>query len=205
MVQCLYKEVSGRERVGELGTSTPAIGERITGPFEDDKEVAEVVEYDPKPVTLVDGTMVVGGTVDLRIIVRPQASEAWPAPFRKAIKRMPVYTATLEDCEPIRMETRGERNALRRIVETRVPTGKGIYCLYERKPGQVAAMYVGRSNSLTDRLLSHGQPKNDNYSATFAFLLAKSKFPRSADMSAKELQADLEFQKGVISQFPPPT
>ena len=67
--------------------------------------------------------------------------------------------------------------------------------LYERKPGQVAAMYVGRSNSLTDRLLSHSQPENDHYSAPFAFLIAKSKFPRSADLSAKELQADLEFQK----------
>ena len=63
--------------------------------------------------------------------MRPQASEALLAPFRTVIERMSVYTATLEDCEPIRMETSGESNALRRKIEARVPTGKGIYCLYE--------------------------------------------------------------------------
>ena len=59
MVQCPYKEVCGREMVGE-GTWTHAVGGRIMGPFGDDKEVAEVVKYVPKPVTLAEGTLAGG-------------------------------------------------------------------------------------------------------------------------------------------------
>ena len=50
-----------------------------------------------------------------------------------------------------------------------LPKGKGIYVFYEDcKP-----LYVGRSDGLNDRVLSHGRPSSDHYSATFAFILAK--------------------------------
>jgi len=106
--------------------------------------------------------------------------------FQSAIAKMPVYLQQLEKCEPIDMDTRAERNALRR----KLPDTEGIYVLYEHgKP-----MYVGRSDNFADRLLEHGRPSGDSETATFAFNIAKEEFPAPSSLSRKDLQSVPEFQ-----------
>ncbi len=98
---------------------------------------------------------------------------------------MPVYMERLEACEPIRMFSRAERDVLRR----RLPANEGVYVLYER--GE--PMYVGRSDKLADRLLSHGRPSSGSESATFAFNLARAECDSFATMSRQDLLRDEEF------------
>jgi len=57
---------------------------------------------------------------------------------------------------------------LDRSESRRLPK-RGVYVFYER--GE--PVYVGRSNRMKERILEHGQPSSDRYSATFAFRLAK--------------------------------
>ena len=105
--------------------------------------------------------------------------------FEGVIDRMPGYMRQLQECRPMGMETRADRHALRR----RLPANEGIYVLYEHgKP-----MYVGRSDKLADRLLSHGRPSSGSESATFAFNLARIDFPGS--LSRGELRRNEEFQR----------
>ena len=54
-------------------------------------------------------------------------------------------------------------------------------------------LYVGRSDQLADRLLSHGRPSSGSESATFAFNLARGEFPEP--LSRGELRPDPEFQR----------
>ena len=96
------------------------------------------------------------------------------------IDKMPKYMRKLENCEVMGMYTKAERHTLRR----KLPASKGVYVLYE----QGEAMYVGRSDNLADRLLAHGRPSGESETATFAFNLAKERFPGSPAMSRKELQ-----------------
>ena len=105
--------------------------------------------------------------------------------FEDVIGMMPGYMKRLLECEPMGMETRADRDALRR----RLPANEGIYVLYEY--GQ--PRYVGRSDKLADRLLSHGRPSSGSESATFAFNLARSEFP--VPMSRGELRQDPEFRR----------
>lgn len=71
---------------------------------------------------------------------------------------------------------------------------RGIYVFFENG----APVYVGRSSNLRSRLLSHGCPSSDRYSATFALRLAKEEAQRQG-MTIKrrkgaELEADPEFR-----------
>ena len=93
----------------------------------------------------------------------------------------------LEGCAPIRMYTKGERDSLRR----RLPDNAGIYVLYEN--GE--PMYVGRSDKLADRLLSHGRPSSGSESATFAFNLARAECPSFATMSRRHLLRNEGFRQ----------
>ena len=59
-------------------------------------------------------------------------------------------------------------------------------------------MYVGRSDRLKNRLLSHGQLSGGSETATFAFILAKKAFNkddpmRSGKLTRPQLQKDPEF------------
>ncbi len=72
---------------------------------------------------------------------------------------------------------------------------RGIYALYENE----AAMYVGRSNRLSQRLLEHGRPSSLHNSATFAFLLAEEETERRGlsfpPMPRKSLQIHPRFRR----------
>ena len=111
--------------------------------------------------------------------------------FEDIVEKMPTYMERLEGCEPIRMFTKGERDLLRR----RIPDNVGIYVLYEN--GE--PVYVGRSDKLADRLLSHGRPSSGSESATFAFNLARSECPLYAAMSRQDLLRDAVFRRGFDS------
>ena len=65
MIRFLYKEVvrGDREAVVSTDPSPHAVGQSITGPFDDVNEPAEVVGHDPRPVQLADGSVAEGGTV----------------------------------------------------------------------------------------------------------------------------------------------
>ena len=107
--------------------------------------------------------------------------------FQDVIDSMHGYMEQLRECEPICMETKSDRNSLRR----RLPGKKGVYVLYECcKP-----MYVGRSDQLADRLLSHGRPSSGSESATFAFNLAREKCSAPSTISRQELKKDPNFQR----------
>ena len=106
--------------------------------------------------------------------------------FREVMDKMPRYMDELVNCKVLAMYTTADRRALRR----RLPSTKGVYVLYERdKP-----MYVGRSDNLADRLLTHGRPSSDSETASFAFNMAKEQFPSITSMSRNDLQSDEKFQ-----------
>jgi hypothetical protein len=64
---------------------------------------------------------------------------------------------------------------------------RGIYVFYENgKP-----LYVGRSNKLRQRILEHGRKSSDQYSASFAFRLAKEEAERGG-VELKGTRADWE-------------
>ena len=85
------------------------------------------------------------------------------------------------------MSTRAERDVLRR----RLPANEGIYVLYEKGEPK----YVGRSDKLADRLLSHGRPSSGSESATFAINLARAECASFATMSRQDLHRDEEFRR----------
>ena len=113
--------------------------------------------------------------------------------FQDPMGRFELLLEQLQKCRPIRMETRLERNALRKEVEKQVRSGKGIYVFYEgEKP-----LYVGRTDQMADRLLNHTRKPNAHApsSATFAFILAKYEFKKAYsvrhDLFSKELAREL--------------
>lgn len=72
---------------------------------------------------------------------------------------------------------------------------KGIYVFYDEKD---QPLYVGRSDRMRERLLSHSRPSSGHESATFAFLLAKEKLEDSdiiINKSRKVIQSDETFSK----------
>ena len=102
--------------------------------------------------------------------------ETQTALFHDPIGRFEALLGRLQDCHPIRMETRSERRDLRKEVESKVNSGKGIYVFYEdEKP-----LYVGRTDQMADRVLNHGNKPSSNSqsAATFALILAKYKFKK---------------------------
>ena len=106
--------------------------------------------------------------------------------FQDVVKKMPVYMGELKNCEAISMNTRAERRAL----SSKLPAREGVYVLYEHgRP-----MYVGRSDNLKVRLLDHGLSSDGSETATFAFNIAKERFPDSVSMTRRELVRDPEFQ-----------
>ena len=97
--------------------------------------------------------------------------------FQDPIGRFEQVLEQLWKCRPLRLETRPERNALRKEVEKQVRSGKGIYVFYEsEKP-----LYVGRTDQMADRLLGHGRKPNADApsTATFALILAKDEFKKA--------------------------
>ena len=106
--------------------------------------------------------------------------------FADVTTRMPRNFQELQQSPEIGMETRAERRAIRPNVPE-----KGVYVLHE----DGRPLYVGRSDTLADRLLVHGQPSGGSETASFAFNLAKEKFPKSDSMTRRTLQADSEFKR----------
>ena len=100
-----------------------------------------------------------------------QTKEDCGMTFQEVIGNMCGYLQRLTNSELSTFDA-----ALRRYRPA-LPRGKGIYVFYEDcKP-----LYVGRSDRLNDRVLSHGRPSSGHNSATFAFILAKEKFQRLSD------------------------
>lgn len=79
--------------------------------------------------------------------------------------------------------------ALDRSKSRRLPR-RGVYVFYERGK----AVYVGRSNRMKERILEHGRPSSDRYSATFAFRLAKE--------AAKQKGVDLSKTGAQLEEDP---
>jgi len=100
--------------------------------------------------------------------------------FDEILKELPKLLKEVELCDLI------DRNNLKDIPN------EGIYIFYEHgKP-----KYVGRSNNLKNRLLSHGRPSSDHYSATFAFNIAKY------DAEIKRLPIDLSDGRNKLQNNP---
>ena len=113
--------------------------------------------------------------------------------FKEPIGRFEELLKQLRKCHPLRLETKPERDVLRKKVEKQIPSCKGIYVFYEgEKP-----LYVGRTDQMADRLLSHTRKPNANgrSSATFALIFAKYEFKKAHsvrhDLFSKELAREL--------------
>ena len=87
------------------------------------------------------------------------------------------YLDRLEEREPIGMDTRRERLALHKKVPQ-----QGVYAFYE---GSVA-VYVGRSDGLSKRILQHGRMGESHKSTPVAARIAKGE------------GVDLPLAKGVV-------
>ena len=76
--------------------------------------------------------------------------------FREYVNKMQGYLEELE-----------QNLLLDRLKLGKIPKS-GIYVFHEKgKP-----FYVGRSNRMRERILEHGRPSSDHYSATLAFRMA---------------------------------
>ena len=120
--------------------------------------------------------------------------------FQDPIGKFEVLLERLQQCCAIRMETKSERNALRKEVKRRVCSDKGIYVFCEdEKP-----LYVGRTDQIADRLLNHGRKPSSNgrSAATLALILAKHKFKKAYEVQhglfSKELTRKLNDHPGKI-------
>ncbi len=85
--------------------------------------------------------------------------------------------------------------ALDRSKSRRLPK-RGIYVLYEGGK----ALYVGRSNRMKERILEHGRPSSDRYSATFAFRLAKEA-AKQKGIDLSKTGAQLEEDAAFVDLF----
>ena len=79
--------------------------------------------------------------------------------------------------------------ALDRSKSRRLPK-RGVYVFYER--GE--PVYVGRSNSMKERILQHGRPSLRHNSATFAFNLAGE--------DAREKRIDVSMSRDQLEDDP---
>ena len=114
--------------------------------------------------------------------------------FQDPIDRFDVLLERLRICCPIPMETRSQRNALRKEVERKVRSGKGMYVFFEDEN----PLYVGRTDQMVERILNHGTKPSSNgrSKATFALILAKHKFKKAYNVDdglfTKELARKLD-------------
>lgn len=99
----------------------------------------------------------------------PQGASTHATGFDSVVAKMPQLLQLLQDCTPL----------LRRSL-TSLPA-RGVYVFYENG----TPVYVGRSNHLRKRILTHGRPSSQHNAATFAFILAKEEATkRSLTVSA---------------------
>ena len=94
------------------------------------------------------------------------------------IARLECFLTKLKKCSPIKMKTVKERNNIKPTVKELCPSQKGVYVFYQGKK----AMYVGRTDRMSVRLLQHGRSPGSSSGrsgATFALILAKHKFKRT--------------------------
>lgn len=115
--------------------------------------------------------------------------------FDDVIGKMCEYKEKLEQCELIAMASESDRKTLtRRVMEILNHEMKGLYVLYEEKQ----AVYVGRSNSIAERLLMHGRQSSGPESATLAFIIAQEKFekryPNTKFTNRREQSMDTTFE-----------
>jgi hypothetical protein len=107
--------------------------------------------------------------------------------FEDVIKQMPVLFQQLASMEAV------DRTQVRKLP------GKGVYVFYEdSKP-----IYVGRSKTIPDRILSHSRPSSGHNSATFAFLLAKEEAERlkyDTNRTRSVLEQDQAFKQIYLEQ-----
>jgi hypothetical protein len=96
----------------------------------------------------------------------------------------------LSRCDVLRMHTDSERKTLRSKILRNAPSGKGIYVLYEGP----TPMYVGRSDDLASRLLAHGRRSGSSENSSFAFNLAREKYPDADEVTRGELEQVDEFK-----------
>jgi len=105
--------------------------------------------------------------------------------FSKYIQRMPILLNELKR-KPLL-----NRNELYGIPRS------GVYVFYrENKP-----LYVGRSNRLKERILEHGRPSSDHYSATLAFNIAKKRMNFNRNKHRLATRNELEKAPGFKEAF----
>jgi hypothetical protein len=103
--------------------------------------------------------------------------------FRKLIDSLQPQLEAIVNCQPFK----------RSSIAREIPEA-GIYLFSE---GQ-KHLYVGRSAHLRSRILEHGRPSGDSYTATFAFLIArhqtgKTKASYKSHGSRQDLLRDPKF------------
>ena len=94
------------------------------------------------------------------------------------IAGLECFLTKLKKCSPIEMNTDRERRKIKKTVEELCPSQKGVYVFYQGRK----AMYVGRTDRMSVRLLQHGRSPGSSSGrsgATFALILAKHKFKRT--------------------------
>lgn len=73
-----------------------------------------------------------------------------------------------------------------------LPKKSGIYIFYEIDNNNEIPIYVGRTNKIRDRIQYHTRMSSQSDSASFAFILAKSKFGET-NLTRKELEKVQKF------------
>ena len=89
---------------------------------------------------------------------------------------LPNCLKQLQACDPIGMDTPAERRGL----HTKVPR-QGIYGFYE----DCVAVYVGRSNKISDRVLQHSQPGASHKSTPVATKIANEEMAQPFDVALR--------------------
>ena len=104
--------------------------------------------------------------------------------FDDVVCKMPEYLQTLKSRE-FAPDIDGN-------LPLGLPNVPGIYCFYENGN----PLYVGRSQTVRNRVLEHRRPSGDHYTSSFAFNIAKKDFglDRAGKMERQELQNDPEFE-----------
>ena len=110
----------------------------------------------------------------LRRVSKKWFNENLNMSFKEYITEMPELLRTLES------------QASRTIDHLAGFPRQGVYVFYEGR----AALYVGRSNRLVDRIREHCRESSRNNSATFAFILAKEemKIEKGLKLKRRELE-----------------
>ncbi|GAI99616.1 unnamed protein product [marine sediment metagenome] len=107
--------------------------------------------------------------------------------FKKLADRMPLLLQSLLEQPLIARDNIG-------IIQ--VPE-RGVYIFYEND----AAIYVGRSNRLKQRIQEHSRPSSMHNSASFAFNIAKEIIARHLDIPKDATRKQLEKAPGFDRLF----